>query len=329
MDTGKSLFLEAVRASLDDQKVQWDVDIALQDWLALFHMAEIHHMLPMIYEAVYTCPAAGRLPSSFLLPFKQKVIHQVLLQTRKTGEFLALLQYLQNVGIRPLVVKGIICRNLYPRPDDRLSGDEDILIPAEQFPKCHAAMLDYGMELLEPDKDIDNEFEVSYGKKNSTLYIELHKSLFAPDSEAYGQLNKYFENIHESSVTEEILGVMVAAPDYTDHLFFLICHVFKHFLHSGFGIRQVCDIVMFANAYGQEIRWKEILEHCRAIRGDKFAAALFRIGEKYFDFSPDRAAYPKEWQTISIDEMPLLEDMLEGGIYGSADRERQHSSKLL
>lgn len=32
----------------------------------------------------------------------------------------------------------------------------------------------------------------------------------------------------------------------SDHLFYLICHALKHFYHSGFGIRQVCDILLFA-----------------------------------------------------------------------------------
>lgn len=65
-------------------------------------------------------------------------------------------------------------------------------------------MLDYGMELLEPDNDIDKEFEVSYRKENSTFHIELYKSLFAPDSEAYGELNKYFKNVHTFAVEQEI-----------------------------------------------------------------------------------------------------------------------------
>lgn len=45
----------------------------------------------------------------------------------------------------------------------------------------------------------------------------------------------------------------------TGHLFFLICYAFKHSLHSGYCIQQVCDIVLFANQYGQEIDWRLVL----------------------------------------------------------------------
>lgn len=108
------------------------------------------------------------------------------------------------------------------------------------------------------------------------------------------------------------------------HLFYLICHAFKHFLHSGFGIRQVCDIVLFANAYGKEIDWIRILQQCREIHADLFTAALFQIGQKYLTFDPSRAGYPQEWQEIQVDEQLMLDDLLEAGIYGDGTMSRKH-----
>ena len=116
--------------------------------------------------------------------------------------------------------------------------------------------------------------------------------------------------------------------NHTDHLFYLLCHSFKHFLHSGFGIRQVCDIVLYANAYGSQIDWLRILEQCKAIHGERFAAALFRIGSRYLTFDPVKACYPQQWQEIQVDELPMLEDLLDSGVYGSANRSRLHSSTI-
>ena len=115
---------------------------------------------------------------------------------------------------------------------------------------------------------------------------------------------------------------------YTDHLFYLICHSFKHFLHSGFGIRQVCDIILFANEYGDAIDWEKVLRQCREIHADLFAAALFAIGEKYLTFDPEKAHYPKVWQEISVDETDMLMDLLDSGIYGNANMSRKHSSNM-
>jgi hypothetical protein len=111
-------------------------------------------------------------------------------------------------------------------------------------------------------------------------------------------------------------------------MLYLLLHAFKHFLHSGFGLRQVCDIALYANAYGGRIRWQQLLESCRQVRAERVSAAVFRIGEAYFGFDPHRAGYPDSWQTLEADEQPLLEDLLQGGVYGGATEERKRSSQV-
>ena len=322
------LFLQALAAALKHEKTAWETAFPAQDWLGLFECAEKHHVLPMIYEAVYDCPAARELDPAFLLPFKRRTIQQVTLQAIKTGAFLQLYAHLQKAGIQPLVVKGIVCRALYPDPDARVSGDEDVWVQPEQFSACHEALLAFGMQPAEPEKDIETAYEVAYGKPGSPLYIELHKSLFPPDSEAYGDLNRFFAGAHDRAAVVSVQGAAVSTLNSTDHLFYLICHAFKHFLHSGFGIRQVCDIALFANAYGDGIDWPRLLAQCTEIHAEKFTAALFHIGEEYLGFSPEKACLPPQWTEIAVDETALLEDLLSGGVYGAADRNRLHSSTI-
>ena len=67
-----------------------------------------------------------------------------------------------------------------------------------------------------------------------------------------------------------------------------------------------------------------MLENCREIRADRFAAALFAIGERHLGIP---AALPESWQT-DVDEEPMLEDLLSSGIYGKTSPERQHSANI-
>ena len=328
MDVKKDMFLPALKAALKNEKVSWSEELESQDWVELFRIATTHQVLPLIYEAVYDCSAARNMEPQVFMSAKQQTIRSVMLQTMKTNEFLGLFQHLQKAGVQALVVKGIVCRNLYPNPDYRMSGDEDVLIPEEEFELCHQAMLDYGMHPADPTQDIQFEHEVPYGKPGSPIYIELHKCLFPPESAAYGDLNRFFKKVHDRAIKLSIDGKQVVTMGYTDHLFYLICHAFKHFLHSGFGIRQVCDIVLFANAYGKEIDWIRILQQCREIHADLFTAALFQIGQKYLTFDPSRAGYPQEWQEIQVDEQLMLDDLLEAGIYGDGTMSRKHSSNI-
>ena len=311
-------FLEILTAAIHGRRAELHREITANEWQTLFHIAGIHHVLPLFYEAVYTHPSLAD-EQELLAAMKQKVQRQVVLQTIRTGEFLELNDRLQNAGVKPLVVKGIVCRSLYTQPDHRPSGDEDVLIPEAQFALCHSVLTDFGMA-AEAGAD---SCEVPYRKTGSPLYIELHKSLFPPESDAYGDMNRFFTHAREWAVALEIQDRTVYTMCPTDHLFYLICHALKHFLHSGFGIRQVCDIVLFAHRYGGTVDWSRVLENCRAIRAEKFAAAVFAMGEHYLGVDG-----PAIWQEIKVDEVPMLEDVLAGGLYGDASMSRKHSSNI-
>lgn len=57
MDVKNARFMEALKASLENRKVTWEAPLSRQEWMELFQLAKMHHVLPMIYEAVYACPA--------------------------------------------------------------------------------------------------------------------------------------------------------------------------------------------------------------------------------------------------------------------------------
>ena len=231
MNRVEQVFLNSLEAALRGASLEPQPELTEAEWAQLMTMAQSHHVLPMVFEAVFRLPGIENAP--FFQAVKQQVRRQVMLQVLKTNEFLTLNRDLRAAGVRPLVVKGIICRNLYPNPDLRQSGDEDLLIPPEQFPACHAALAACGMEPADPGVDFEQAYEIPYGKPGSPLYLELHRYLFPPDSEAYGNLNRFFEN---TQVCEEVIQgepILTLAP--TEHLFYLICHAFKHFLLSGYG----------------------------------------------------------------------------------------------
>ena len=200
------------------------------------------------------------------------------------------------------------------------------------------ALAGYGMIPAEPEQDIETVYEVPYFKPGTPLYIELHKHMFPPESEAYGNLNRFFDGIHNRTekphkgecglIEEDINGSKFLTMNHTDHLLYLILHSFKHFLHSGFGIRQVCDINLYATAYGSDIDWEYILSCLEEVRAELFAASMFVIGEKYLIFDPVKACYPECWKSITVDETAMLEDLLNSGVFGQSDMSRKHSSNI-
>ena len=397
MENKDRLFLEALRASLKREKITWDEPLSEAEWTSLFSLASRQMLVPLIFDTIAGSHLEKQLPPALSGAVLRDTLRLTALQAMKTQRLFDLLAFLDKKGLHPLVVKGVVCRVLYPEPDLRWSGDEDLLILPEQAEDAAAAVREFGMAPDDAAADFSKDHEISFTMPGSPFHIELHKTLFPPESEAYGDLNRFFEQVFDHSVFLDLTGrepinhaasgpdtaaldqipaspaaaalnqntiaptasseqntgnpaaevpgpdardSKAASPvihgpavrtlDFTENLLYLICHAFKHFLHSGFGIRQVCDIMMFSEAYGRRVNWEILLKNLQDMRGEYFAAALFRIGELYLDFSPEKAGMPSFWRPYlgNADPEALLNDLMDSGIYGSSSMSRKHSSTI-
>jgi hypothetical protein len=321
MNRESLLFLEAFKAALEDRIVPWGSEVPPETLVRVMNLAERHKVLPMIYQSVRGSEAAMQAGPQWMARYRSATMHAVMLQTRKAAELMPVLEALQNAGVKPLVVKGIICRRLYPHPDQRFSTDEDILVPEAQFAACNRVLESCGLATKDPNSEA---YELPYFSREGSLYLEMHKSLFSPENEAFRNLNRFFYDVAERAIV--IDGVPTLG--HTDHMLFLICHAYKHFALSGFGLRQVADMMLFAEKWGDQIDWEYVLDCSRQIRAERFAATLFRLGEEYLGFSVEKANYPACWQKLAVAPDALLQDMLEAGIYGKTDLSRLHSSTI-
>ena len=287
------------------------------DWPAVFALAGQQKLLPIVFEAVRKSPAAAENAALFAA-VKQQVIAQVLHQTVRASEFAALYQTLRAAGLHPVVVKGQLCSRLYPLKDHRISADDDILIPDGEFFACHEQLLANGLTTDTPADELTTADEVPYTKGGSPLYIELHRRLFDSSEDAHDELNRFFTDLN----TTEIDGFLAMPPH--EHLLYLLLHAYKHFVRSGIGLRQFCDIGLWARAYHAEIDWQRLHEQCESVHAATFAAAAFHIARDDLGIGFD---LPAPWSD-AVDAEPLLHDSLCGGVYGSNDLTRLHSSTV-
>ncbi len=287
------------------------------DWSAIFALANQQKLLPILFEAARRAPAAQENAELFASA-KQQVIAQVLSQTVRSAEFAALYCALRDAWLHPIVVKGQLCSRLYPLRDHRISADDDLYIPGGEFFACHEALLAHGLATATPDDELAAADEVTYTKSGSPLYIELHRHLFDSSEDAHDELNHFFADHN----TVEIDGYLAMPPH--EHLLYLILHAYKHFVRSGIGLRQFCDIGLWAREYHAEIDWQCLHDQCAGVHAATFAAAAFRIAREYLGIEFD---LPAPWDA-SIAAEPLLHDTLCGGVYGTIDYTRLHSSTV-
>ena len=307
-------FVNEIRAAL---VCSTDYPSKLINWPAIFTLANQQKLLPILFETVRKMPAAEENATLFAVT-KQQVIGQVLNQTVRTAEFTELYRKLYTAGLHPIVVKGQLCSRLYPLKDHRISADDDLYIPNTEFMACHEQLLANGLTTDTPADELPTADEVSYTKDGSPLYIELHRHLFDSAEDAHDELNHFFADINPVEIDS-----FLAMPPH-EHLLYLILHAYKHFVRSGIGLRQFCDIGLWAQADHDEIGWQLLHDQCASVHAATFALAAFRIARDYLGIDFD---LPAPWDA-SIDVEPLLHDTLCGGVYGSNDYTRLHSSTV-
>lgn len=313
LTTTETQFLHIAKAAISGG----DLPAEKVDWPAIFTLANQQKLLPILFEAVRKMPAAEENAVLFAVT-KQQVIGQVLNQTVRSAEFSDLYRKLRAAGLHPIVVKGQLCSRLYPLKDHRISADDDLYISDAEFMACHEQLLANGLATDTPADELTTADEVPYTKNGSPLYIELHRHLFDSAEDAHDELNHFFADLKPVE-TDSLL----AMPPH-EHLLYLILHAYKHFVRSGIGLRQFCDIGLWARAYHGEIDWQRLHEQCESVHAATFAAAAFRIARDDLGIEFD---LPAPWDG-SIDAEPLLHDSLCGGVYGSNDLTRLHSSTV-
>lgn len=302
------VLLNCISAYLKREKMT--AELSDVQWQELIEKAAQQKAIPMVYESL-----GDEMPESIKKVCKSTVLYTVAGQMQRTTAFLEVYKEFAAVGITPLVVKGIICRSVYEKPEYRVSADEDLYVPLEQYPAFHEKMLELGFKTKEPD--YKNAHEERYIR--GALLIEGHWELFPQENDALNALNAYSEGFWARSCTQTFEGVELKTLEPTDHMIFLLFHTYKHFVNSGVGVRQICDIAQWSTHY--ELDWKRIRDAMKSMRGECFAAALFDAGEKYFGMK-----FPDGWERT--DSTALLNDSLSGGIYGSNDMSRKHSGSI-
>lgn len=328
MTETEAAFLAVIRAFLTKEETAPAEleELTEKQWNHLFVLAAQHSLLAAVYDVVGKVPVFRQLSEEFCEHVRRQAVQSVTQQASRTALFLADERALETIGVQPLVLKGIVCRNLYPKPDLRPSGDEDLLIREKDFAMVDAYFRQKGFVR---DKEIHTiPEEIGYVQLKTGAFYEIHTVLFSRESSVYGCLNDAFSNIFEHPSQIEVQGQTIFTLEETHHLFYLLCHSFKHFLHGGIGIRQVCDMVQMIRVYGSKIDWETFWKLCEQYHMTCFCVNLLDIGERYLGFSCEESWAVRCTKKIRPDSEALLNDMLDAGAFGKSSAGRIHSANI-
>lgn len=256
---------------------------------------------------------------------QRETIATVFFQQTRTQLLLNIYQILQLTGLRPLVLKGLVIRQLYGElADYRPSCDEDLYVPPEQAEQCRRVLEENGWRVTYPETPaefFDPNQELSFDTDDNRLHLEIHPNFFELDRKDLRQCNRCFRDALQRAVSVNVSGFKLWTLSETDHYFYLFLHLAKHLKSAGVGIRQIMDLMMFERAHSERIQWTQIRQGIQELHYELLYGAVTAIGMG-LGFTP-REIFPPCSPEL------LLADSLEGGIYGHSSPSRSQGALLI
>lgn len=322
MERKNRYFLVLLRDALDGscsqeaRELAGGMDKELQN--QVLELARLHNLFPLLAQQLMELSPPG-LPREAL---RSLALQALARQTVATQSLLVLTRALEEAGVPALVVKGVVCRSLYPSPDLRPSSDEDLLIRPEDLARAETVFQTLGYTLQEeggPGEAVRTWCAPS-------LRVELHRRLCGDLTVAGCEAESWFTGCFSRSILWDVGEGTVRTLGLQDHFLYLLLHFYKHFLAGGVGIRQLCDICLFLKKRGGELDWPALWGSLRVMNLDCLTWNMMDLGVRYLGLPPQMIGEPPALP--EADSEALLLDILDAGVFGSSTMERKHSSLI-
>ena len=269
MDKTEAAILSLVRSGLLGGKCEIDAQI---DWGRLYSISFRHGIISIVYNALKNSNIS--VPNEFLRLFQVEALRYVRQDYHQRSEIKAIFGELEKNGIRYIPLKGIIMKNLYPKPEYRWMSDADIFIDESQVERILPCMKNLGYKYKE---HLSHEFTL---EKDELFQVELHTLALDPQNKL---IDEYFKD--SFSFAYQIDGMQYQYND-NDMLLHAICHLFKHFMYDLGNLRNVIDIYYLLQAPSLDIIYVD--QKLREWKLDRFFDVVQRtvndwFGKKEFD----------------------------------------------
>ena len=169
-------------------------------------------------------------------------------------------------NISYILLKGISLAAFYPVPEYRQLGDVDIYInDKEMFNRANALLLANGYTKDDEISDHHQGYLYKVPQTGRTMILELHYRIVGLYQ--YAPVNKIVDDVFAANTFSPAMQTVndrnypVLPP--TEYTFYMIHHMLKHYLYSGFGIRLLCDFTFFLGLNYTAIDFAQIHTWCK------------------------------------------------------------------
>lgn len=292
------------------------------DWDKLAEWADLQSLTALFYTGASQYQEFAQWDGTKRQKLQRETIAGVVAQSTRTELFLDVYRSLLEKGQKPLVLKGVVVRQLYGELSDyRPSCDEDLYVRPEEAILCRRELENLGFRITVPEDErkLSDPFqEVSLDHSSGMLHVELHPNFFERTREDLRLSNRYYQKAHDTAVLIHTGGTTLWTLDETHHFLYLFLHLAKHFKGAGVGLKQMVDLLVADRAWRDKIDWSLVRGAVSELRCGMLYGDVTALG-KQLGFSP-KELFP------SLRPELLLADSLEGGVYGHSDLTRTYGA---
>lgn len=320
MNNTQKQIIYMLSAAIRKKNVKFRSDEKI-NWNEVLEESEAHKVTPLIYSSINRAKALNIMDESTLSTLKKNVFKSSITQSSHIKNVASVLERFNNAGIPIIVLKGLVVRDYYPIPDLRTMCDADVLVHEEDLEKVSALMISLGFNQIK-EKDDHGAHIVFY--KGSTVF-GVHWTLI---NDRFFKGDKSFEDkLWDDAMDVTVGGVKTKSLSLEDLAVHLCTHMAVHLAYSGFGVRQLTDLVVLVEKKGHLIDWKAFLNKSKECGVYTFAIAIFNICNRLFDMEmPKEIKGEKNIKNKYIEQ--LIQDIFDSGVHGKKSNDRVFAAEF-
>jgi hypothetical protein len=290
------------------------------DWKAVYEEAQLHDVHPLLFPVINNLKMVQAPDSALMSEWQRSTLLAGTSQIQHIYQASKILDLMSSAGIPVIILKGLILRDLYPEPELRTMGDADILIHKKDMEKVKALLEKMGYH-----DDGCSAKHIHFSHENYPI-IEVHWTLV--DSNKFKTAEWFDTAVWENAVPYTICATPTLVLSKENELLHVCLHMAGHLMSSGFGLRQLCDLVLLIEHNKESVNWASFIESIKACGLESFFYALLEICKNLLNLEIPKALQHKASELINpIEE--LIYDILDGGVFGKTSMDRTSGNLLL
>lgn len=221
--------------------------------------------------------------------FIKETINVERTNARLDSLLVKVVSFLEDNGVRPVILKGQAMARHYPVPGHRTAGDIDILLDGDDYGRA-VALLASKATGSEPEYPRIRHLGLYFGK----LEVELHGTLHSRMGKRFNSLMDSMQRgmfDREEFCSFQVGGREIRTSTPSFDATFIFLHIVQHLYDFGLSLKQLCDWAMLLHTHKDKIDLGQLRSRLERVGVMKEWKVLACILTDFLGLPPDEVPF--------------------------------------